>query len=71
MADLEKDVLFPEGLAPPLRMLLVDAQTSGGILMAVDPETVQTLLSRLREKIPEAAIIGELTEGPPGRIQVS
>jgi selenophosphate synthase len=51
-------------------MLLVDAQTSGGILMAVDPEVLPTLLARLREEIPGAAIIGELTEGPPGRIQV-
>ena len=44
--------------------ILADAQTSGGLLMAVPPGRVGGLMERLAEAAPQAAVIGEFTEGP-------
>jgi selenide,water dikinase len=68
--DIQGDVVFPDGMPERDRLLLADAQTSGGLLMAVDAEQVPELLSRLEGEAPAAALIGEIVEGPPGRIQV-
>ena len=47
------------------RLLAVDAQTSGGLLLAVPPERLETLLEALaREVAPAAAVIGELLPEP-------
>ncbi len=70
LKDLGGDVSFPAGMPQARRLLLADAQTSGGLLMAVGPDRLEELLSRLEGKSPVAAVIGEITEGPPGRIQV-
>ena len=44
-------------------ILFYDAQTSGGLLMAVHPDDASALLERLRsEGYGEAAIIGEVLE---------
>ena len=49
--------------------ILFDAQTSGGLLIAVSPEKAEILLSRMHaEGIKEAAIIGRVTEEHPGEI---
>jgi selenide,water dikinase len=54
-------VEWADDLAPADRVLCVDAQTSGGLLLAA-----------LREAAtPAAAVIGRLTEGPIGRIRVT
>ena len=54
------------------RLLLADAQTSGGLLIAVAAEKVGQLLEALRDKgTPVAAHIGRLTEAPLGRITVT
>jgi selenide,water dikinase len=51
--------------------LLSDAQTSGGLFIAIAPEQGETLLSRLRKKgVMEAAAIGEVTGMGVGRIRV-
>ena len=71
MTDVKADVSFPEGMKEAGRLLLTDAQTSGGLLMAVDPELLTELLSRLNEVAPVSAVIGEIRDGPPGRIQVT
>lgn len=53
------------------RLVISDAQTSGGLLMAVAKEKSQDLLSRLEErKTPAAALIGEIVDDPSGRIHV-
>lgn len=45
--------------------MLADAQTSGGLLMAVRPDRVDDLLAGLVEaETPAAAVIGRLVEGP-------
>jgi len=42
--------------------ILYDPQTSGGLLMTVPEDWAQTLLSELNEYIPQARIIGYVTE---------
>lgn len=50
-------------------MLLCDAQTSGGLLIAVDADRADDLVAALHAAgdLP-AAVIGHVTEAPPGRI---
>ena len=56
---------------PEVLSLLADAQTSGGLLLAVDPEQAEGLLAEVRAKdAPQAAIVGWVTDGPPGTIEV-
>ncbi len=69
--DVSGDVSFPEGMPEERRLLLADAQTSGGLLLAVPDHHLGGLLSRLEGSAPVAAVIGEVREGPPGRIQVA
>jgi selenide,water dikinase len=53
------------------RLLLCDAQTSGGLLLAVPPAARVTLLAALAaEETPAAAVIGRCLDGPPGAISV-
>ncbi len=54
------------------QLLLCDAQTSGGLLLAVAPEAVERLLDELRARqAPCAAVIGKLANGPAGRLTVA
>ena len=69
---LSPHVRFGAEIPEPLRVLLCDAQTSGGLLIACDPDRVSTLLAALnREATPAAARIGRITPGIPGAITVS
>ncbi len=70
LADLSADVEFPGEMPEARRLLLADAQTSGGLLMAVPAAALKGLLRGLRGRAPVAAVVGEIQEGPPGRIQV-
>jgi selenide, water dikinase len=59
----EKDCSFGSSIDYNLKMLLFDAQTSGGLFMAAPAESADALLSRLKsEGYPESAIIGEIVE---------
>jgi selenide,water dikinase len=52
--------------------ILFDAQTSGGLLIAVAGEKAETMVKRLKERgIDEAAIIGEVVNDPRERILVT
>ena len=46
----------------PLQDLFYDPQTSGGLLIAVDPADADRLYQELKASIPEAAVIGYVTE---------
>ncbi len=54
------------------QLLLCDAQTSGGLLMAVAADKQDMLLAELKEaETLAAAVVGQVVEGPPGRIQAT
>ncbi len=54
------------------RYLCVDAQTSGGLLLAVPAENEAALIAALREEhTPAAAAIGRIIAGKPGQIRVA
>ena len=53
------------------RTIICDAQTSGGLLFTVAAEAAADLAAALRDQhTPVAAIIGEVTSGLPGTIEV-
>jgi selenide,water dikinase len=62
---------FAPEVAEDLRLLLCDAQTSGGLLLAVPPASEARLLAELdRRGTLARAVIGELVAGSPGEIRV-
>ncbi len=64
-------VAWAEDVGPVDRILCGDAQTSGGLLLAVPPENETALLAALREEgTPVAVVIGRVLAGEPGRITV-
>ena len=64
-------VTFAPGVDEPTRVLLCDAQTSGGLLLAVPAERADALVAALKkEGTPAAARIGRVTAGPAGSIHV-
>ena len=64
-------VTYALGLTKEEQLLLADAQTSGGLLIAVPAERADALLRALEKRgTPAAAVVGEITDGPPGRIEV-
>jgi len=52
------------------RLILADAQTSGGLLISVPKEHADELMKLLEAAGPVAAIIGRVTDGAPGTIKV-
>lgn len=69
---LAAHVTFAAAVPERLRVLLHDAQTSGGLLIAVAADRVDDLLDALRrERTPAAARIGRIRAGTPGGIAVT
>jgi selenide,water dikinase len=59
------------GLPEDEQLLLADAQTSGGLLLSVDPARAGTLVAALqRLGTPAAAVIGHTVEGTPGHVGI-
>lgn len=68
---LEDKVDFAPDVKEELRIVLCDAITSGGLLLAVPEERVDLLISHLNVvKAPAAAIIGRVKNGESGKIAV-
>ncbi len=68
---LAESVEFAPGVDEATRLLLCDAQTSGGMLIAVAPERSPKLLSALAGRgTPCAEVIGQLDDGPAGTARV-
>jgi selenide,water dikinase len=64
-------VTFAAGVDEATRVLMCDAQTSGGLLLAVPAERADALIAALKkEGTPAAARIGRITAGPAGAITV-
>ncbi len=67
----EAFVTFDEAIDNVTRDILFDAQTSGGLLIMVDPADAVGLVQKLHaEGVENAAIIGEVVEKPKERILV-
>ncbi len=62
--------VLPAAVPPELAVLLHDAQTSGGLLLAAPPAAVPALLTELRAQGLPAALIGEVTQGESGHVDV-
>ena len=72
LASLADSVNFAAAVEETTRVLLCDAQTSGGLLIAVAPGSAAALVAALeREQAPAAAVIGRVVAGPPGRVAVA
>ena len=68
---LEQGATFESDIPEDEQIMLADAQTSGGLLFAVEEGKANLLLERLRAyATPAAAIVGRFREGDPGRIHV-
>jgi selenide,water dikinase len=70
LAALEHVEWAPD-LSATDRYLCVDAQTSGGLLLAVPYENEAALLAALREEqTPAVAVVGRIKGGPEGHVRV-
>jgi len=71
MAFVEPWVTTPSGVVgEDDRILLADAQTSGGLLIACPPERLDVLRRELGERGEAGAEIGSIRDGRPGAIEV-
>lgn len=70
--DYVADIVeWSEGISRTARIILCDAQTSGGLLIAIPPKYTDNLLRELRNNgVIDAACIGSFTEKGEGRIAV-
>jgi selenide,water dikinase len=69
--DLTDALHWSADIDDPLRALLCDAQTSGGLLIAIAPDRAPALLAALADfSVTTAAIIGELVPGEAGEITI-
>ncbi len=69
--SLQGAIVWDPVIRQEAQLILCDAQTSGGLLIAVPKEKSATLLRRLQERqTPASALIGEIIEDPDGRIWV-
>jgi selenide,water dikinase len=65
-------VTYGEGVDETSELVLADAQTSGGLLIAVSEEKATSLIRALEGLgTPAAAVVGKLEAGPAGSIRVS
>lgn len=64
-------VAFSERLDSNDQLILADAVTSGGLLIAINSDLAEVALQRIHENgVINAKIIGEFTEETPGKIKV-
>jgi len=72
LTSLAEDVSFAASVGETERVLLADAQTSGGLLIAVPADRADALVTALqRERTPAAEVIGRVVVGPPGSVRVA
>ena len=70
LESLSDQLVFDPAVPEALRLVLGDAQTSGGLLIAIDPEGCPALLDGLRQRGATGAVIGRLSQGVEGSITV-
>jgi selenide,water dikinase len=71
LASVASFMDWSEGVTPEQQLVLADAQTSGGLLMAVAPDALDALMADLHATgVQWAAVIGRFT-ADVGRISVT
>jgi selenide,water dikinase len=71
LSFVEQKVDWEGGITEEAKLILSDAQTSGGLLISVPKEKEKKLLDRLISKgVPNSVVIGEIIEDRRCRIQV-
>jgi selenide,water dikinase len=68
MSYLEPWVSIDSGVPEEVAILLQDAQTSGGLLLATT--TPDALVAELQRRDTIAAVVGQVTDGEAGHIEV-
>ena len=64
LAFVQDKCHFSDSLDEPSRLLLADAQTSGGLLLAIAPKQADQCLKELHDRgVSHCAIIGEIAKG--------
>jgi selenium donor protein len=72
LAFVEPNVDFDSSISKVTRLVLADAQTSGGLLISLPQEKTEDILRELHSRgVEHAAQIGVITESGPGRIKVN
>ncbi len=72
LQSVDDTVQWHQDLTEQQRLLLCDAQTSGGLLISVAGEKLASLLSELEAAgVSTRSVVGEITQGQPGKIQVT
>lgn len=71
LADSESRVTYESELPQAAKVILADAQTSGGLAIAVPPQKTNMLLEELEARSVKAAVIGQVVAGQPGHIIIS
>jgi len=72
LAYVSRTTRFDPGVSERDRLVLADAQTSGGLLIAVAADAEANLVAELVARgTPAAAVIGEIVEGQPGALEVA
>ncbi len=70
--SLRDIVIWDAEVAEPIKILLADAQTSGGLLISVSEEKTGRLMTALAEHgVVGARVIGEIVNAPKGAIAVT
>jgi selenide,water dikinase len=71
LAYVASHTRWDDGIDEAHRLILCDAQTSGGLLVVVPRDGEATILRELeRARTPARAVIGEIVAGEPGTLQV-
>jgi selenide,water dikinase len=72
LRHVQEKIVWKEAISETEKLILADAQTSGGLLIAVSQDKLDALLSGLASRgVETRAVIGEVIAGAAGTINVS
>lgn len=66
-SDYVSEEISTEGLSDSARWLLMDPQTSGGLLLSVPRERGEAVVAKLKERFPATCLIGEVSAAQGAR----
>jgi len=64
----ESRVIYREPLSPEMKDIFYDPQTSGGLFITIDPPKKGILIESSKRKGVEIFFVGEILDGPSGKI---